>query len=233
MRNLTYARTLVETGLLTLNGQTANLLSGGEYPVPIVTWATAVGKQGTEFKQYGVKMAFTPFVTDRDRIRLTLTASVSTRDLSSGTTIGTTFVAGLNRRDFQTEVELREGETMAIAGLIQNNLGAQANRVPFFGDLPIIGRAFAFDQMNAGEQELVVLITPVFQHAMHAGEVPPLPGSDLFEPGDLEFYLLGRLESRRGYDYRSPVRTDIPRMMNYHRCEQLYIFGPSGHSEQK
>ncbi len=103
--------------------------------------------------------------------------------------------------------------------------------MPFFGDLPVIGRAFGFDQLNAGEQELVFLITPELVHPLHNEEMPPLPGSDLFEPGDLEFYLLGRLESRRSADYRSPVRTDIHRMINYHRCEELYIIGPSGHSE--
>jgi pilus assembly protein CpaC len=126
-------------------------------------------------------------------------------------------------------VELREGQTLAVAGLIQNRLGANSSRVPFFGDLPIIGRLAAFDQINAEEQELVILITPKLVHGMEANCVPPLPGSDMFEPGDLEFYLLGRLESRRSYDYRSPVMTDIHRMQRYHRCEQLYITGPFGH----
>ena len=77
----------------------------------------------------------------------------------------------------------------------------------------------------------MVLVTPVFAHPLNNDEITPLPGSDLFEPSDLEFYLCGRIESRREYDYRSPVRTDLQRMLRYHRCEQLYITGPHGHSE--
>jgi pilus assembly protein CpaC len=231
LRNLTYARTLAEPSLLTLDGQTAVLQAGGKFPFPIVTGATSIGLQGVEFQNFGVQLSFTPYITDRDRIRLSLSAEVSTRDLSLGTIINGASVPGLNTRNFQTVVELRHGETFAVAGLIQNNLGAQASRIPFFGDLPIIGRVLGFDQLNAGEQELVVLVTPVLAHPLHNEEITPLPGSDLFEPGDLEFYLLGRLESRRAYDYRSPVRTDIGRMASYHRCEQIYIFGPSGNSE--
>jgi pilus assembly protein CpaC len=68
-------------------------------------------------------------------------------------------------------------------------------------------------------------------HPLNADEVPPLPGSDVFEPGDLEFYLGARLESRRSQDYRSSVRTDLERMKRYKRCEDIYIIGPHGHSD--
>ena len=129
-------------------------------------------------------------------------------------------------------MELREGQTLAVAGLIQNNLGADATRVPLLGDLPLIGRLFAFDNLSAGEQELVVLITPELVHPMNPKEVPPLPGSDLFEPSDLEFYLLGRLESHHPYDYRSPFRTDWQRLREYRRMEKTYLSGPSGPGEE-
>jgi pilus assembly protein CpaC len=233
MRDLTYATTLAEPNLTTFNGQPAHFNSGGQYPVPITQNLGANVSTSVEFKNYGVALDFTPYITDRDRIRLTIASSVSTRDLSSSTVINGNAVTGFNTRNFNNVVELRDGETVMVAGLIQGNKGAQASRVPFFGDLPVIGRAFAFDQVNSGEQELVILVTPEIIHPMHKNEVPPLPGCDLFEPGDLEFYLWGRLESRREYDYRPSVRTDIPRMMSYHRCEQLYIVGPSGHSEPK
>ena len=84
-----------------------------------------------------------------------------------------------------------------MAGLIQNNLDADASRVPFFGDIPIISRLAAFDRIGNREQELVILVTPRLVHPLECKEVPPLPGLDLFEPNDLEFYLLGRLESHR------------------------------------
>jgi pilus assembly protein CpaC len=147
------------------------------------------------------------------------------------TSIGGSAVPNLITRNFQTVVELREGQTLAVAGLIQNNLGADSKRVPFFGDLPIFGRLASFDRLTAGEQELVVLVTPQLVHPLDPKEVPPLPGSDLFEPTDIEFYLLGRLESHRPYDYRSPTRTDWQRLMNYHRMENTYISGPSGHGD--
>ena len=129
-----------------------------------------------------------------------------------------------------TTVELRDGQTLAVAGLLQTSYGATALRVPFFGDLPIVGRLFAQDVSSSSEQELVILVTPVLVHPYEPHQVPPLPGSDVFEPGDLEFYLLGRLESRRSYDYRTGVRTDIFRMARYRHCDDIFINGPHGYS---
>jgi len=232
LRTLDFARTLAEPNLVTLNGQPANFRAGGEFPVPVVTGYTAAGLQGVSFVPFGVQLSFTPYITDKDRIRLSVKADVSTKDLASSANVGGTNVPGLNSRNFQTTVELREGQTLAVAGLIQNNFGADATRVPFFGDLPFLGRFFAFDRTSAGEQELVVLVTPELVHPVEAKDTPPLPGSDVFEPGDLEFYLLGRLESRRTYDYRSPARTDIDRMARYRHCDQLFMIGPAGHSGQ-
>ncbi len=233
LRTLNYARSLAEPNLTAMNGQTATFLAGGQFPVPVLGGNGALGGlgalQGVQFVPFGVQLFFTPIITDRDRIRLTMSATVSTRDFSAQTNIGGSNVPGLNVRTFTTTVELREGQTMAVAGLIQTNIGATAGRVPFFGDLPIIGRLASFQQSSAGEQELVVLVTPELVHPLEPHELPALPGSDLFEPGDLEFYLLGRLESRRAYDYRSTVMTDIHRMLNYRHCEQNYIIGPSGH----
>jgi pilus assembly protein CpaC len=231
LRNLDYARSLAEPTLVALNGQSAAFQAGGQFPVPIVTGFTASGLQGVSFVPYGVQLSFTPYITDRDRIRLNVAANVSTRDFSAETSINGSNVPGLNTRNFQTTVELREGQTLAVAGLLQTSLGADATRVPLFGDLPVVGRLFAFDRTSAGEQELVILVTPQLVHPMQHDEVPPLPGSDLYEPGDLEFYLLGRLESRRAYDYRSPARTDIDRMCAYRHCEETYIQGPHGYSD--
>lgn len=92
---------------------------------------------------------------------------------------------------------------MAVAGLIQNNLGSQSNRVPFFGNIPILNRFAGFDQMQSGEQELIILVTPDLVHPLDKKDVPKVPGSDLFAPSDLEFYVFGRLEGRRSMDYRT------------------------------
>ncbi|MCS7271435.1 MAG: pilus assembly protein N-terminal domain-containing protein, partial [Gemmataceae bacterium] len=237
LRTLNYAKSLAEPTLTARNGATAFFLAGGQFPVPVITGLGAFGQfggglQGVQFVPYGVQLFFTPIITDRDRIRLTVTATVSTRDNSAAATIAGAFIPGLNTRTFSTTVELREGQTMAVAGLIQTNSGATAERVPFFGDLPFIGRLASFQRASAGEQELVILVTPELVHPLEPHELPKLPGADVFEPGDLEFYLLGRLESRRAYDYRSPVMTDLHRMLSYRRCERRYILGPSGHSEE-
>lgn len=230
LRNLSYARFLAEPNLTALNGQPATFQAGGQFPVPVVTGFTASGLQGVSFVPFGVQLQFTPFITDKDRIRLQVAADVSVRDTGSGTQIQGANVSGLQTRNFTTVVELREGQTLAVAGLIQNNIGAEATRVPFLGDLPLIGRLGAFDKFSSSEQELVILITPELVHPLEHKEVPGLPGSDVFEPGDVEFYLLGRLESRRSYDNRSPVRTDIHRMLRYRRCEDQFIYGPTGYA---
>jgi pilus assembly protein CpaC len=236
LRNLKLARTLAEPNLVTLNGRTANFQAGGQFPIPVVTGFTAAGLQGVQFVPFGVQLQFTPYILDRDRVRLIVSANVSTRDQSLGTNIGGaasaggTNVPGLNTRNFQTTVELREGQTLAVAGLIQTNFGADSDRVPLWGDLPIIGRTGGFDRTSAGEQELVILITPELVHPLEACHTPPLPGNDVFEPGDLEFYLQGRLESRRSYDFRSTVRTDYHRLRRYHDCQDVFIIGPHGHS---
>jgi pilus assembly protein CpaC len=163
---------------------------------------------------------------------LQLFGRVSTTDASLGATVGGTSVPGLQARTFRTTLEMREGQTLAMAGLIQNNLTSSSNRVPFFGDLPLVGHLAGFDQMSNQEFELVVLITPQLVHPMECDEVGPLPGSDMFEPGDIEFFLLNRLESRRQYDFRSPVRTDMARIKRYEHCEDIYILGPHGHAKQ-
>ncbi len=230
LRNLNFARTLAEPNLTTTNGQTAFFLAGGEFPVPITSGTTFTGLQGVQYVPYGVQLRFIPYITDTDRVRLVVSSVVSTRDISTAATIGGASVSGLTSRSFQTTVELRDGQTLAVAGLLQNSYGATALRVPFFGDLPVVGRLFAQDGASSSEQELVILVTPVLVHPYDPHQVPPLPGSDIFEPGDLEFYLLGRLEGRRSYDYRTSVRTDIHRMARYRHCDDVFINGPHGYS---
>ena len=235
MRTLGYARSLAEPNIVALNGQVARFQAGGQFPVPVISGFTAAGLQGVSFIPYGVIVQFIPTVTDRDRIRLVMRAEVSTRDVGSSTAIAGASVPSLSSRNFTTSVELREGQTLAVAGLIQTNLAGDSNQIPGIGDLPFIGNLFANKHIENAEQELVILITPEFVHPLDSRdghEELALPGADLYEPGDLEFYLKGRLESRRATDYRSPVRTEWDRMMAYRHCEQQYIDGPHGQSLQ-
>lgn len=232
LRRVDLARSLAETTVATLNGHEANFLAGGQFPVPVVTGNTTTGQlSGVNFVPFGVQLSFTPYITDKDRIRLTLTATVSTRDVATGATINGANVPGLTARNISTTVEMREGQTMAIGGLMQTNFGADTTRVPGLGDIPFGGQFFRSDHTSAGESELVLLVTPELIHPMEPNEIPPMPGSDTFEPGDLNFYLRGKLENTRSYDYRSPVMHDIERMRAYHNCEIIYMLGPTGYTE--
>ncbi|MCE9530043.1 MAG: pilus assembly protein N-terminal domain-containing protein [Planctomycetes bacterium] len=240
LKTLNYAKSLAEPNLVAINGQTASFRSGGSFPVPVLAAGGNNGfngnngggnLQGVQFVPYGVQLNFTPIITDRDRIRLQVQADVSTRDVGTGATVGNTAIPGLNSRNFNTTVEMREGQTLAVAGLIQSNMASESNRVPFFGDIPILNRFTGIDRIQSGESELVILITPELVHPLEKKEVSKLPGADLFEPSDLEFYFLGRLEGRRTMEYRSPIRNDIHRMIQYKHCEQNYIFGPVGHTD--
>ncbi len=213
-RNL--ARSLAEPNLTALNGQTARFHAGGAFPVPVVTGFTAAGLQGVSFVPFGVELAFTPTITDKDRIRLQVNADVSTRDNSNSATVNGTNVPSLSKRTFETVIDLRSGETMAVAGLIQNNYGADSKRLPFLGDVPVVGRVIGgSDKVSAGQQELVILITPVLTRPLDPHHTRPVPGADMLEPSDFDFYIGGRLENHKGVDYQSPIRTDLPRMHQY------------------
>lgn len=233
LKTLAYARSLAEPTLVTMNGVPANFLAGGQFPVPVIggfgTLNGAGGLQGVAFVPYGVQLNFTPFVTDRDRIRLVLNASVSARDLNSGTSIGGASVAGLNTRNVSTTVELRQGETLAVAGLIEYNIGADATKIPFIGDIPGLNSITGMQRVTSGEKELVIFITPELVRPLDPSQAVPLPGHEILDPNDVEFYLLNRIEGHCK-DYRSPIRTDLSRIKQYYRIEGSNVFGPTGYS---
>jgi len=228
LRTMNFARSLAEPNLTTLNGRSANFQAGGSFPIPNSVVLPGGAAQSVTYQNFGVALQFTPFITDRNRIRLQLEASVSTPSTATTQVSGAAVPSQITQRQFQTTVELREGQTLTVAGLIQNNFSGQSNRVPFWGDLPIIGRTGGVDSISSGEQELVVLVTPVLVHPLEQCQTPPLPGNNIFEPGDVEFYLGGQLESRRTEDYRASVRTDFARQRRYCDCDDVFIIGPHG-----
>ncbi len=230
LRTMQYAKSLAEPTLVTLNGQTATFLAGGQFPVPVVSGNSfGGGLQGVTYVPFGVQLSFTPFITDRDRIRLQLNTSVSARDVSTGTNVSGASVAGLNTRNVNTTVELRQGETLAVAGLIESNQGADSTRVPFLGTLPGIGPLTGLTRHQAGEKELVIFITPELARPLDPDQGFKLPGHEILDPNDLEFYVIGRIEGHCK-DYRSPIRTDQSRIQMYRRIEQANVFGPTGYS---
>jgi pilus assembly protein CpaC len=234
LRSLNLARSLAEPNLVALNGKSASFKAGGEFPVPVVAGSGGGGNnlQGIEFVPFGVSLEFTPYITDGDRIRLHIAAEVSARQQSGSLSVGGGSVSGLESRNFTTTVELHDGEALAIAGLMQSTFGSNAARIPFLGDLPFIGWIFGLNGTSSSEQELIIIISPeLVQPLPNKNAIPFLPGDDIFEPDDLEFYLFNRLESRNLEDYRSSARTDFTRMRKFRRGDQEYIQGPSGFSE--
>jgi pilus assembly protein CpaC len=188
-------RTLAEPNMVALSGDTAKFLAGGEFPIPVAQEANAgAGSTITvEFKEFGVGLSFTPTVTGKDAINLELAAEVSAIDPSVSFTLGEIVIPGLKVRRTNTTVELRDGQSFAIAGLIQDDLTNQMRSIPWLGDLPIIGALARSDAFERRQSELVVLITarlvkPVSNKQLAA------PTDFVVPPSELEFFLFGKTE---------------------------------------
>ena len=202
LKTMNFARSLAEPNLTALNGRPASAQIGGSFPIPTSVVTPGGAAQSVTYQNFGVALEFTPYITDRNRIRLQFNASVSTPSVATTQVSGAQVPSQISQRQFNTTVELREGQTLTVGGLIQNNFNGTSNRVPLWGDLPIIGHTGGHDNVTSGEQELVVLVTPILVHPLDMCKTPPLPGNNVFEPGDVEFYLMGHMEGRRSEDFR-------------------------------
>ncbi|MDG3004742.1 type II and III secretion system protein family protein [Paludisphaera mucosa] len=237
LRRNNLLKILAEPNLVTLNGHQANFLAGGQFPVPVnsgLGGGVGGGNVQVEFKDFGVRLAFLPIIEDGETIRLTVDPEVSSIDFSLGTTLvpGGSPVPGLNIRRSHTTVELRQGETLAIAGLMQLALDGQTQRIPGLGDLPYIGAFFSNTTSNRIEKELVVLVTPYLVEPMRPGQVPPTPGDEVDQPNDLEFFLMNRIEGRTGVDARATTMYDDPlHLVRPALVERKYLIGPVGYSK--
>ncbi|WP_435011131.1 type II and III secretion system protein family protein [Tundrisphaera lichenicola] len=237
LRRNNLLKILAEPNLIALNGHQASFLAGGQFPVPVIQGASGVSGAGgisVQYKDFGVRLSFLPLIQDNETIRLTVDPEVSSIDFSIGTTLvpGGTPTPGLNTRNSHTTVELRQGETLAIAGLMQLSLEGQTQRLPGLGDLPYIGGFFSNTTSNRIEKELVVLVTPYIVEPMAPGQIPAMPGEEVLQPNDLEFFLLNRIEGRTGIDKRSTTSYDDPlHLIRHSLVEKKYLIGPSGYSK--
>ncbi len=193
------AKILAEPNLTTLTGRAAEFLSGGEFPVPV----PQNGRTSIVFKDYGVKVKFLPTILDAGRISLDLDIVVSEVsegrqvDVASAGTSGVFLIPSLTKRGVSNTVELANGQTIGIAGLIQDNVREVVNRLPGLGDVPVLGQLFRSQQFVSGQSELVIFVTAHLAKPIVADKVR-LPTDSFVPPSDLEFYLLGRMESRKG-----------------------------------
>jgi pilus assembly protein CpaC len=225
---------LAEPNLVAMSGHHASFLAGGQFPVPVPQTSGGIANSVTiEFKNFGVQLDFVPTVLDDETIRLSVYPEVSTIDFTLGTIIvpGGTPIPGLNTRRTSTTVEMRQGQTLAISGLLEVDMDAQTDRIPFLGDLPYIGPLFSNTHHKKTEKELLVMVTPVLVHPINCGEKLCLPGADIKDPTDCEFYFKERIEGRTGADFRATLSWDHECVKNQVRYEKRHITGPCGFSE--
>ena len=182
-------RTLAEPNLTSLSGQEATFLAGGEYPVPV---SQEDGAITVEFKPFGVELNFIPRVLDDNLINLELEAAVSSIDPSSGIDIGAIRIDGFTRRETTTTVELRDGESFAIAGLLQDDFRDLNSQVPWLGDIPILGALFRSAEYQREQSELVIIITPHLVTPTR-GEALALPTDRVRPPSENVLFLFGRV----------------------------------------
>jgi pilus assembly protein CpaC len=165
-------QSLAEPNLIAYNGQEASFLAGGEFPVPFV--AGSSGQVTVQFKEFGIRLNFRPTIAG-DVIRLKVRPEVSSLDFNNGVTISGFRIPALTTRRAETEVELRDGQSFAIAGLLDNTSQTDDAAIPFLSAIPIIGTLFKSKAERASRTELMVLITPRLVRALDPDEVPPLP----------------------------------------------------------
>ena len=188
-------RTLAEPNLTALSGQEAKFLAGGEYPVPT---AQGDGAVAVEFKPFGIELNFTPRVIDGDLINLELNAAVSSLDTTNGYTLNNFTVNAFRRRETSTTVEMRDGESFAIAGLLQDDFTDLNGQVPWLGDIPVLGALFRSAEYARNQSELVIIVTPHLVTPTK-GEALALPTDRIRPPTEKDLFLFGRTtgDSRR------------------------------------
>jgi pilus assembly protein CpaC len=188
------AKVLARPTLIARSGQHASFLVGGEIPVPIAQGG-AFGSITIEWKSFGVGMDFSPVVLGEDRIFLEISPEVSEPDLTLGIVRSGVLTPGFVTRRSSTAIELGDGQSFAIAGLLRDSVKESVEKFPLLGDIPVLGALFRSSQYRREETELVMIVTPHLVKPLPPGP-QPLPTDSFVEPNDFEFYLLGALEAQ-------------------------------------
>jgi pilus assembly protein CpaC len=205
-------KTLAEPTLVALSGETASFLAGGEFPVPVAQDGGGGGGGGNngsitvEFKPFGVSLAFTPTVLADGVINLQVEPEVSSIDPSASITVNGLTIPGLQTRRANTVLELRDGESFALAGLIRRDFATTVRQVPLLGSIPIIGSLFRSSGFTKGETELVIVVTPRIVQPVKANQIQ-LPTDRVQNPSEGELFLMGRTDKAVGMN---PMDPDAP-----------------------
>lgn len=187
------AKVLAEPNLVAMSGQSATFLAGGEYPVPI---PQGLGTVAIEYKPFGVGLTFTPVVRDNNHISMKVEPDVSELDFSTAIQFSGFVVPGLTTRRASTTIELAEGQSFAIAGLLRENVRDAIQKYPFLGDIPVLGVLFSSKGFQKNETELLIVVTPRLVKPLDMKK-QTLPTDSYIEPNDLEFYFLTGLEGKK------------------------------------
>ncbi|MDZ4380989.1 MAG: type II and III secretion system protein family protein [Parvibaculum sp.] len=188
LSNANLAQLLAEPTLLVRSGEDAEFLAGGEIPVPVPQAGTANGTVTIEYKKFGVQLDVAATVLDNDRIVLKVSPEVSELDFVNAVIVQGFRIPALRTRSTRTTIELGDGQSFVLAGLMYSTSGNVEDRVPGIGELPIIGSFFKRTQNSRERQELIIVATPRLVAPMEAGEVPALPGEgQVYDPdfGDI------------------------------------------------
>jgi len=207
--------TLAEPTLVALSGETASFLAGGEFPVPVAQ--TGTGNNNTsaltvEFKPFGVSLSFTPTVLADGVINMVVAPEVSSIDRSASIVINNLTIPGLSTRRAKTVVELRDGESFALAGLLRTDFQDTVRQFPGLGSIPIIGALFRSTNFQREETELVIIVTPRLVRPVRAGALKA-PTDRVKEPNEAELLLLGRTDTGVGVPvlpFIKPAPSPVP-----------------------
>src|SRR5688500_8016604 len=176
-------RALAEPNLIAMNGQQASFLAGGEFPIPVVQGGGNGNSVSVQFKEYGVRLNFNPTIIDEDHIRLELEPEVSTIDFANGVRFNGFVIPALRTRRARTGVELRDGQSFALAGLLDNNETKSISKIPLLGDIPVLGNLFKSASFQKQETELMFIITAELVKPINRDDVPNMKGIDGLKSG--------------------------------------------------
>lgn len=190
--------TLANPNLTALSGETSSFLAGGEIPIPI---SQGLGAVSVEYKQYGISLVYTPTVLSDGRISLRVRPEVSQLTSAGAVTINGTTIPALTTRRAETTVELGSGQSMMIAGLLQNNHNNSITQAPGLGDVPVLGALFRSNGFQRDETELVIIITPYLVKPVNANDIV-LPTDGYTAAGDLDRIFTGALSRSSGNNDR-------------------------------
>ena len=196
------ARRLAEPNLVTMSGDKASFLAGGEFPFPVASEENTIT---IEFKRFGVALEFTPTVLSDGLINLKIEPEVSELDPAGGIRISDVQIPGLVVRKAQTTVELRDGQSFAIAGLLQHNNSRLSQQLPWIGKVPVLGTLFRSAEYRKNQTDLVIIVTPRLVRGTSPGQKLVSPLDETKPSSDLDYFLLSREENPK---WRTIVRRD-------------------------